>query len=222
MYRRFLRLTGLVVLISAAPGLERPGLAADPAMLLPPGISLGMDRRALRAVEPPLRPLVPALSFGPVQAEFIDTSIERLGAPGILYLQVDPASGMLRQLLFEWRDARVPRGRAAEMLARLEAYLGPPEMSCVAMLAGQPPRRVSARWRGAEVMLRVALFDHRSSGIAYFDPNTDSDPRRPSFERRRITRRSLPRRLVARIHGIDDLDLRPRQECPDRSTPEHR
>ena len=61
------------------------------------------------------------------------------------------------------------------------------------------------------------MFDHRSSDIAYFDLNTDSDPRRPSFERRRITRRSLPQRLVARVHGIDDAGLRPKRECPDGS-----
>lgn len=222
MYRRFLGMTGRLVLILVCAALARQSLAGDPAMLLPSGISIGMDRRALLALEPPLRQLEPPLSFGPVQAEFIDIGIDRLGVPGTLYFQMDTRSGKLRQLLFEWRDARIFQGAAAKILARLEARLGTPEVICVSGEAGQPTRRVSARWRGGIVILRVSLFDHRSRGIAYFDPNTDPDLRRPSFERRRITRRSLPRRLVARLHGVDDLDLRPRQDCPEGSRLEAR
>lgn len=222
MYRRIRRLSRLVILIVACQVAAFDLQAGDAALLLPPGISIGMDRQALRALDPPLRSLEPPLSFGPVQAEFIDTSIERLGAPGTLYFQIDAASGRLRQLLFEWRDARIPQGRVAEMLARLETRLGPPDVSCVTGAPNQAPRRVSARWRGASIMLQVSMFDHRSAGIAYFDLNSESDPRRPSFERRRINRRSLPRRLVARIHAVDDTGLRPRQDCPAGSTRENR
>jgi hypothetical protein len=166
-----------------------------------------------------LRHLDPPLSFGPVQAEFIDARIQRLGAPGTLYLQVDPSNGRLRQALFEWRDARVSRGRAAAMLARLEVHLGAPDHVCFTSVKGQPSHQVSAHWKGPTVVLRVSMLDHRADGIAYFDPNTVSDPRRPSFERRRVTRRSLPRRLLARIHAVDDRDLEPRQNCPEGSMP---
>jgi hypothetical protein len=214
-----IRITALILALTV---VARPGFAADPVFLLPPGISIGMDRAALRALQPPLRALAPALNFGPVQAEFIDTSIERLGAPGTLYFQMDPVSGRLRQLLFEWRDARVSGDRAADMLARLDARLGEPEMSCVTTMAGQGARRVSARWTGSAIVLRVSMVDHRSSDIAYFDPNTDANPRRPSHERRRITRRSLPRRLVARLHAADDVELWPRRGCQDGSAPENR
>jgi hypothetical protein len=222
MYRRFLRLIRLVAVILAAGAPVRPSLAGDPAVLLPSGITIGMDRAALRLSRPSLRRLNPPLSFGPVQAEFIDTDVEGLGAPGLLYFQMDARTGRLRQLLFEWRDGRVPGGGLAEMLKRLEADLGAPELVCITTPAGRPPRRVSAQWRGRTVMLRVSMFDYRARNIAYFDPNTDSDPRRPSFERRRITRRSLPRRMVARVHAVDDLELEPRQDCPDGSSLEPR
>jgi hypothetical protein len=210
-------LVTVVLLLIAAPGILN---AADPATLLPRNIEIGMSRSALLAVEPALRELDPPLSFGPVQAEFIDTSIERLGAPGTLFIQLDPQGGRLRQLLFDWRDARVSPGRAAAMLEQLERHLGTPDQACfTAARQGKPPLQVSARWRGAAVVLHVSMFDHREAGIAYFDPNSDSDPRRPSFERRRITRRSLPRRMVVRIHGVEDDALAPRQECPEGSTP---
>jgi hypothetical protein len=222
MYRRFLRLIGLLALFPSCEVLAEELGVDGPGFILPPGISIGMDRRALRNLRPDLRALEPALNFGPMLAEFVDSGADWLGVPGILYFQIDPDSGRLRQLLFEWRDARVSNGRAAEMLTRLEARLGPPELSCFVAVAREAPRRISALWRGTSVVLRVSMFDHRSADIAYFDPNTDSDPRRPSFERRRITRRSLPRRLVARVHDIDDSDLKPRLECPHGSSPQDR
>ena len=222
MYRRILRLIGLLALFPSYGVLAEEAGGADPGFILPSGISIGMDRHALRNLRPALRVLEPPLRFGPLLAEFVDPGVERLGELGILYFQIDPDSGQLRQLLFEWRDARVSQGHAAEILARLEARLGPPGLSCVVAVAGEAPRRISALWRGASVVLRVSMFDHRSADIAYFDLNSDSDPRRPSFERRRITRRSLPRRIVARVHGIDDFGLRPRRDCPDGSRPQDR
>lgn len=214
---QFVILVTFTFLLIAAPGVT---IAADPAVLIPQDIEIGMSWSQMLALKPPLRLLDPPLSFGPVQAEFIDISIERLGALGTLNYQLDPREGRLRQLLFDWRDARVSPGRAAAMLERLERHLGAPDQACfTAARQGKSPLQVAARWRGAAVMLHVSMFDHRGAGIAYFDPNSQSDPRRPSFERRRITRRSLPRRMVVRIHGVEDDALAPRQECPAGSAP---
>ena len=48
---------------------------ADPISLLPPGITVGMDRLALRALDPPPRSFDSPLSFSLVQAKLIDMSI---------------------------------------------------------------------------------------------------------------------------------------------------
>lgn len=212
-YGRLLWIAVLIVL--GAPGI-RPAVAADPAMLLPAGIVIGMHRSALQARQPSLRRLEPPLNFGPVQAEFVDVDAEFLGARATLYLQINPTDGRLRQAFFEWRDAQAPPGHAAALLDRLERHLGEPRAVCRVTVGAQPPRLVSANWRGASVQLYLSMFDFHQPGIAYFDLNSDSDPRQPSFERRRITRRSLPRRLIARIHAVEDPGLAPRQGCPGR------
>lgn len=215
MTTRVLKLILLAGLLAAS----REGAAADPASLLPDGMRLGMDRRAVMALEPaPLR-IDPPLVYGPLLGEFVDKRFAALGPEGIAYYQLDSGTGRLRQLLLEWRDGRASQGRAARMLEELEARLGPPSVRCLVALADAPPRVVAARWDGVEAVLHVSLFDHRTGGIAYFDLNTSSDPRQPSRERRRISRRSLPRRLIARLHAADDSALTPRRECPAGSAP---
>ncbi len=203
-----------VVAAAGTTGARAAMAGADPVALLPDGTRLGMERREILARSPPLRRLDPPIIFGPLLGEFLDRGFSAMGAPGLVYYQLDPTTGRLRQLLFEWRDGLASRGRAAEMMAELESRLGPPAIRCVAMVKDAPPRLVTAHWAGEVAALNVALFDFRASGIAYFDLNTDSDPRQPSHERRRITRRSLPRRLIARLHAVGDAELNPRRECP--------
>jgi len=196
--------------------------AGDLQELLPTGARLGMEQSEMSSVRPTPTRLDVALVFGPLRAEFIDPDFTALGSPGILYFQFDSTSVRLRQFLFEWRDAAASQFHTAELFARLRAKLGAPTLICIHEARGTPSHVVAARWRSAALMLQVSIFDHRGSGVARYDLNSDADPRRPSHERRRITRRSLPRRLVARLHAADDIDLIPRRDCPEGSIPETR
>jgi hypothetical protein len=215
------RLFVLGVLLCGLP-VSSPGLAGDLDELPPNGARLGMERSEIFSISPPPRRLDSPLIFGPLRAEFMASGVAALGPPGTLYYQFDPKSGRLRQFLFEWRDADASKTHASDLLARLREKLGAPVLICIGGGREKPPRVVSARWRGAGLMLDVSILDHRADGVAHFDLNSDSDPRRPSHERRRVTRRSLPRRLTARLHGAEDVDLLPRRDCPLGSSPETR
>lgn len=198
---------------SSAGGLEE---------LLPTGARLGMERSEMSSISPPPRRLDPPMIFGPTRAEYMSSGFVALGPPGTLYYQFDAKSGRLRQVLFEWRDAADMETQTAELLARLHARLGAPTLTCIVVARGRTPRVVAARWRGVDLVLHVSALNHRDDGVARYDLNSDSDPRQPSHERRRITRRSLPCRLTARLHGAGDTALMPHRDCPEGAAPESR
>lgn len=174
------------------------------------------------SINPPPILLDPPMIFGPLRAAFVDPDFAALGPSGILYYQFDVESDRLRQALFEWRDAAASKVQSDKLLVRLQESLGAPRLTCIRRGPAASSRVVAARWESAGLMLHVSMLDHRADGVARYDLNSDPDPRRPSHERLRVTRRSLPRRLVARLHDADDIELIPRRACPDGAVPETR
>jgi len=173
-------------------------------VLIPSGIELGMTREGLAEVTSGFRTLDPPLDFGPVKAAYAKSGATLLGHDATLYLQLDSSTGRLRQLLFERRDAGAKQPVVQKILSELRQRLGQPDELCLDGGADREKSLTSAIWRDDGLAVRVAALDHRSPGLAYFDPNSSSDPLQRSSERRRITRRSLPRRLIVRIHARDD------------------
>jgi hypothetical protein len=131
------------------------------------------------------------------------------------YFQMNEATHRLQQVLLERRDQEARSKGFRHLVAALEDRYGPPTAAC--SLAGSPavPLRARAVWRFPTSTVQAGIFDFNSMNLLYDDPNSDIDPLQPAFERRRINRRTLPRRIVLRFHPSARVDLISPQHCPD-------
>ena len=131
------------------------------------------------------------------------------------YFQMNDTTGRLQQVLLERRGPDAGPDGFRHLVAALEERYGPPAAAC--SLAGSPavPLRARALWRFATTTIQAGIFDFNSTNLLYDDPNSDIDPLQPAFERRRINRRTLPRRIVLRFHPSARGDLISARRCPD-------
>ena len=209
---------GLAALM-VCPLLPVPATQAEsprrPADLLGT-LRFGMTVAELAAARPDASSLSPGIDYGPLRAPLVlrDHAVSGLGFR--VYLQVDQASGRLRQLLFERRAAQAAPKDAARIRTWLEASLGRPAVACTTGTADSARAAALLSWELDQETVHLIFFDQAARGIAYFDPNTGSDPLEPARDRERIKARGMPRRLLIRVHGRADSALDPRPSCTGR------
>ena len=149
---------------------------------------------------------------------YADRAVFEVDLEGLLftaYFQMNDRSDRLQQILLERRGGVEATPRAfEETLARLEARYGAPAERCITARPDGTIMAADLVWRVAGSTVHASFLDFRTTGVLYYDPNVDLDPLVPSFETRRITRRSLPRRITVRTHSSDRPDLEWTEGCP--------
>ena len=132
-----------------------------------------------------------------------------------VFFQMNDRSDRLQQILLERRGGVEATPRAfEETLEILEAHFGPAAERCITARPDGTLMAADLMWRLGASTVHASFLDFRTTGVLYYDPNVDLDPLVPSFETRRIYRRSLPRRINIRIHPSDRPDLEWPEGCP--------
>jgi hypothetical protein len=155
-----------------------------------------MTEQEVAAALPEAEPLPGRFDFGPMHADraVFDLAIAGIGFDA--YLQMDDATGRLRQADYE------------RVLVDLAARYGEPDGVCpVPGGAGRHRRGVEVVWRGGATTLHAVFLDFRTTGVLGRDPNRDYAPLEPLGEARRVIQRFLPRRLLIRWHAAEDTGL---------------
>ncbi len=192
------------------------GLGADAAeSALPPpltGLSFVMSIGEARDALPEARYLEEDLDFGPLKSRLVVPDFATLSSSFRIYLQFD-ATERLRQVLLERRDAAATRKSARMVQDALFGSYGKPTEICVPALATPSDGRMT--WHTAHWSLHLIGFDDLGPGML-----TEDADRGDALENRPIARsreersrgrrqRSLPRRILIRIHAAGDTLLRP-------------
>ncbi|UUX49206.1 hypothetical protein NUH88_17590 [Nisaea acidiphila] len=154
----------------------------------------------------------PGLDFGPLSGRLVLQRFEAFSSSFRAILQFDRKSA-LRQILLERRHAAATRKSAGDVQQTLSRTLGPPEEICIPTEATPATGRMTWRRDGWE--MHLIGFDDLGPGILTEDPDRgdplDIKPIGRSRDERFRGRqqRSLPRRILIRIHGAQDALLRP-------------
>lgn len=188
--------------------LALPGAPAAAQLPHWPTLSWGMTTAELdQALGPELAVLPGRWIYGQAYAERAQFHVDLDGLSFTAYFQMNDQSERLQQILLERRDIGADPRSVDETLTRLEARYGRPAEQCLRLGPDGAVMAADLVWRLAEATLHASFLDFRTSGVLYYDPTVDLDPKVPSFETRRINRRSLPRRLTLRLHPPDRADL---------------
>jgi len=200
-----------------------PGAEAEEAALPSPltRLSFGMSLEAAREVLPEARHLDEGLDFGPLKGRLVLPKFNTLSATFRIYLQFD-ADDRLRQVLLERRHAAATRKSArAVQDALLERY-GKPAEICLPVHATPASGRVT--WLTDRWSLHLIGIDDLGLGMLTEDADRsdalENKPVARSREERSRGRqqRSLPRRILIRIHEAGDTQLAP---PPCKDTPKY-
>lgn len=182
------------------------------APILPPSLAalrFGMTESAIEHQLPKATHLDPGLDFGPLRALLVLPEEDMLGTSFRVYLQFD-GKQRLRQLLLERRHAGATRDDAHTAERALLNRLGPPDERC---FDGHSEARMT--WKMDGRLLHLIGIDDLAAGILTQDAERSSPlaPRplgRSRKEKQRARQeRSLPQRILIRIHSEDDKELRP-------------
>lgn len=198
-----------VVLLAMGLLLPGPGRTAEPSAFAGwDALAFGMTEEEVAAALPEAEPLPGRFDFGPMHADraVFDLAIAGIGFDA--YLQMDDATGRLRQVLLQ--ADRTAEGPAdyERVLVDLAARYGEPDGVCpVPGGAGRHRRGVEVVWRGGATTLHAVFLDFRTTGVLGRDPNRDYAPLEPLGEARRVIQRFLPRRLLIRWHAAEDTGL---------------
>lgn len=174
----------------------------------------GMDAAELEtAFGTSLATLPGVWDFGPLYATqaLFDARFAGLGFTA--FLQMDRADDVLQQVLLERRDIAVTPEAYLQLLDGLEAAFGPPDYLCSVYPEGRSPTIIQARWTFPTTTVHASLLDFVTTAIA-FHGTSGFNALIPSRDTRVINRRSLPRRILLRLHPTDRIDLLPRRDCP--------
>lgn len=108
----------------------------------------------LRAVEPPM-------VFGPLVARQVVPRVTVAGRPFLAFLQLDPASGRLAQVLLRYRGRNPTHGDFEAVAVALTAELGPPAAADATRdYSGSFPSFAVARaWRLATTSVTLSYQD---------------------------------------------------------------
>ena len=153
--------------------------------------------------------------YGGAYAERAVFKVDFAGLLFTAFFQMNDRTDRLQQILLERRGGIEATPRAfEETLASLEARYGAPAERCITARPDGTIMAADLVWRIAGSTVHASFLDFRTTGILYYDPSVDLDPLVPSFETRRIYRRSLPRRITVRNHPSDRRDLEWPEGCP--------
>ncbi|MEM7225160.1 MAG: hypothetical protein AAF495_19435 [Pseudomonadota bacterium] len=204
------------VLLSLALSLALGARGLSAALPDWPTLSWGMTQGELdRALGEELTELPGRWIYGGAYAERAVFGFDLEGLSFTAYFQMNEESDRLQQILLERRGGVDATPQAfEETLAMLEAHYGAAAERCITARPDGTIMAADLMWRLGASTVHASFLDFRSSGLLYFDPNVDLDPLVPSFETRRIYRRSLPRRINIRIHPSDRRDLEWPEGCP--------
>lgn len=187
--------------------------AAETALPQPLGrLSFGMAIEDARKALPQARYLESGLDFGALTGRLVLPAFQTLDSTFRIYLQFD-ANDRLRQVLLERRHAAATRKSArAAQNALLQSYGKPAEL-CMPVLATPAAGRMT--WRTQSWSLHLIGIDDLGLGMLTEDADRgdalDSKQIARSRDERSRSRqqRSLPRRILIRIHGAGDTELLP-------------
>lgn len=200
-----------LALIMASHATAAPVQAADlPAPLS--GLTFGMAVSSASNALPQAERLEPGVDFGHLKGRLVVPKAPIFGSDFRIYLQFDHAD-TLQQILLERRHAAATRKSAGNIQNNLVNALGEPDESCVPPQATPAAARIT--WRKEGWALHLIGFDDLGLGIRTKDADS-GDPLevkplgRSRDERLRSRQqRSLPRRILIRIHGAKNQALEP-------------
>lgn len=203
-----------LVLAILAAGLGNPAAEAAETALPPPlaRLSFGMPLDGARNALPEARYLEDGLDFGALKARLVLPSIPTLGSSFRLYLQFD-AQERLRQVLFERRHAAATRESAGAVQDALLQRYGKPAEICLPANATPAAGRIT--WHTGNWSLHLIGIDDLGLGMLTEDPDRGDALENRPVARSRDERfrgrqqRSLPRRILIRVHGAGDTQLLP-------------
>lgn len=194
---------------------SRTAAAEMPGPVLPPPLSrlaFGMTVRDAANAMPQAERLVPGVDFGRLKGLLVVPEAEAFASSFRIYLQFDHAD-TLQQILLERRHAAATRQSAENIQNNLVTTLGEPDETCLPPQATPAEARIS--WRKNGWTLHLIGFDDLGLGIRTKDANS-ADPletkplgRSRNEKLRSRQQRSLPRRILVRIHGAETQVLEP-------------
>ncbi|WP_323794795.1 hypothetical protein [Nisaea sp.] len=201
-------LLSLALIMASQPtAAEGPGL--------PPPLSrltFGMTVSDAANAMPQAERLVPGVDFGRLRGLLVVPEAEAFASSFRIYLQFDHAE-TLQQILLERRHAAATRQSAGDIQNNLVTTLGEPDETCLPPQATPAEARIT--WRKEGWALHLIGFDDLGLGIRTKDADS-ADPleakplgRSRDEKLRSRQQRSLPRRILVRIHGAENQGLEP-------------
>ena len=203
-----------IVLALLAADIWSPDAGAAEMALPPPlaRLGFGMTLDEARTALPDAQYLEDGLDFGALKGLLVLPASPTLGSRFRIYLQFD-AAGRLRQMLLERRHAAATRESARTVQDALLKSYGKPAEICLPAHATPAAGRVT--WHTDNWSLHLIGIDDPGLGMLTEDPDRgdalENKPVARSREERLRDRqqRSLPRRILIRIHGAGDTQLLP-------------
>ncbi|WP_028465732.1 hypothetical protein [Nisaea denitrificans] len=194
---------------------SQPAAAERPGPGLPPPLSrltFGMTVSDATNAMPQAEKLVPGINFGRLKGLLVVPEAEAFSSSFRIYLQFDHAD-TLQQILLERRHATATRQSAGNIQNNLVTTFGEPDETCLTPQATPAEARIT--WRKAGWTLHLIGFDDLGQGIRTVDTDSVDPLKAKPLDRSRDEKlrsrqqRSLPRRILVRIHGADDRALEP-------------
>jgi hypothetical protein len=144
--------------------------------------------------------LDPPWDFGRMKAPARVPETEVSGLTFTAMLQIEAASDRLLQVMLERREQQATPADFEQLRANLERDYGPPTRICETRRPSGDSESVNLVWRFPTTTVDLSYLDYRTTGILYQKSELVPDPMVPSLQKRQVSRRSLPRRLVLRFH----------------------
>lgn len=174
----------------------------------------GMAERAIsEAFGGRLRRLSGRQMFGDAYADLALPGVEIGGEPFTAFFQMNAATDRLQQVLLRRMRRQPSEQSRRSILSALRDEYGPESLLCTVPKAGGGELVVEHIWRFPTTTVHVSFLDFYSSAMAFEDPNTVRDPRRPFSERRRNIPSLLPRYTLVRLHPTARTDLLGAHDC---------
>ncbi len=129
------------------------------------------------------------------------------------FFQMRSENDALQQVLLERRREDSNRFRFEDVKAALEADFGPADRLCLRPRQAGQPRIADMTWRFPTTTIHATFFDFHSFGILFRDARLPVNTYLTDRERRKIKRRSLPKKLLVRFHPTARDDLEPKGPC---------
>ena len=189
----------LLAVVAAPARAERPDDVTDWR-----GIPWGASAEDIRtALGDDLLDLPGRWQYGGAYADLALRTTAFGGLDYLVLFQMDEDTERLRQVLLERRDVQATPTRYLALVDDLTARFGPPDGECARTVGGGGTVGAELVWRFPTTTIHAVFLDFRTTSVLFREPGTLFDPTVTAFETRRIVRRSLPRRLLVRLHPTE-------------------